>query len=172
MNTNDYTIRLERPEDYREVENLVRESFWNVYRPGCSEHYVIHVLRDDPAFVRELDFVMEQDGRLIGQDIFVRTAIHADDGKDIPIMTMGPMVSTGITRPSSALMIVRMNMFCPISSPSFSITKSRSFTKAGSSRSTWITKCSLQPGRYTFQNDSRTRFSTFLYSSFFSGRMI
>ena len=47
INTNDYTIRLEKEEDYRTVENLVRESFWNVYRPGCSEHYVIHVLRDD-----------------------------------------------------------------------------------------------------------------------------
>ena len=70
MNTNDYTIRSEKEEDYRDVENLVRESFWNVYRPGCSEHYVIHVLRDDPAFVKELDFVMEQDGRLIGQNIF------------------------------------------------------------------------------------------------------
>ena len=58
MNTNDYTIRLESKADYRSVENLVRESFWNVYRPGCSEHYVIHVLRDDPAFVKELDFVM------------------------------------------------------------------------------------------------------------------
>ena len=54
MNTNDYIIRLERTEDYREVESLVRESFWNVYRPGCSEHYVIHVLREDPAFVKEL----------------------------------------------------------------------------------------------------------------------
>ena len=62
MNTNDYTIRLERIKDYREVENLVRESFWNVYCPGCSEHYVIHVLRKDPAFVKELDFVMEQAG--------------------------------------------------------------------------------------------------------------
>ena len=62
-----YTIRLEEKKDYREVENLVRESFWNVYRPGCSEHYVIHVLRDDPAFVPELDYVMEQDGKLIGQ---------------------------------------------------------------------------------------------------------
>ena len=62
MNTNDYTIRSERIEDYREVENLVRESFWNVYRPGCSEHYVIHMLRKDPAFVKELDFVMEQAG--------------------------------------------------------------------------------------------------------------
>ena len=61
---NNYIIRLEKKEEYRAVENLVRESFWNVYRPGCSEHYVIHVLRDDPAFIKELDFVMEQDGSL------------------------------------------------------------------------------------------------------------
>ncbi len=94
MNTNDYTIRLEKPKDYREVENLVRESFWNVYRPGCSEHYVIHVLRDDPAFVRDLDLVMKQDGRLIGQNMFMRTIIEADDGRVIPILTMGPI---GIT---------------------------------------------------------------------------
>ncbi len=91
MNRNDYTIRFERPEDYREVENLVRESFWNVYHPGCSEHYVIHVLRNDPAFVKELDFVMEQDGRLIGQNMFMRTIIDADDGRVIPILTMGPI---------------------------------------------------------------------------------
>ena len=94
MNTNDYTIRLEKPEDYREVENLVREAFWNVYRPGCSEHYVIHVLRDDPAFVKELDFVMEQNGVLIGQNMFMRTLIEADDGRMIPVLTMGPI---GIT---------------------------------------------------------------------------
>jgi len=94
MNTNDYTIRLERAEDYREVENLVRESFWNVYRPGCSEHYVIHVLRDDPAFIKELDLVMEQDGRLIGQNMFMKTIIEADDGRTIPVLTMGPI---GIT---------------------------------------------------------------------------
>ena len=94
MNTNDYTIRLERIEDYRAVENLVRESFWNVYRPGCSEHFVIHVLRDDPAFVKELDFVMEQNGKLIGQNMFMRTVIEADDGRVIDVLTMGPI---GIT---------------------------------------------------------------------------
>jgi len=94
MNTNDYTIRLEKTDDYREVENLVRESFWNVYRPGCSEHFVIHVLRDDPAFVKELDFVMEQNGVLIGQNMFMRTVINADDGRVIPVLTMGPI---GIT---------------------------------------------------------------------------
>ena len=91
MNKNDYTIRLERSEEHRDVEALVREAFWNVYRPGCSEHYVIHVLRDDPAFVKELDFVMEQDGRLIGQNMFMKTVIQADDGRVIPVLTMGPI---------------------------------------------------------------------------------
>ncbi len=90
----DFIIRRETPNDYRPVEYLVRESFWNVYRPGCSEHYVIHVLRDDPAFIPELDFVMEQDGRLIGQNMFMRTVIDADDGRTVPVLTMGPICIT------------------------------------------------------------------------------
>ena len=94
MNKNDYTIRLENKKDYREVENLVRESFWNVYRPGCLEHYALKHLRNDPDFVPELDFVMEKDRKIIGQNIFVRTVIKADDGRDIPIMTMGPICIT------------------------------------------------------------------------------
>ena len=87
-------IRNEKREDHREVENLVRESFWNVYRPGCLEHYVIHKLRDDEAFIPELDFVMELDGKLIGQNMFMKANIKADDGRDIPIMTMGPICIT------------------------------------------------------------------------------
>ena len=58
MSKNDYLIRLERKEDYPVVENLIREAFWNVYRPGCMEHYLITRLREHPDFVRELDFVM------------------------------------------------------------------------------------------------------------------
>ena len=91
MNKNDCIIRLERKEEQREVENLVRESFWNVYRPGCLEHFVLNQLRNDAAFVKELDFVMEKDGKLIGQNIFMRAVIKADDGRDIPIMAMGPI---------------------------------------------------------------------------------
>ena len=91
MNKIDYIIRLERKEEYREVENLVREAFWNVYRPGCLEHYVLNQLRNDPDFVHELDFVLEKDGKIIGQNMFVRARISADNGKDIPIMTMGPI---------------------------------------------------------------------------------
>lgn len=94
MNGNDITISLERKEERREVENLVRESFWNVYRPGCLEHYVLHVLREDPAFVPELNFVMKKDGKLIGQNMFMRAVINSDDGRAVPIMTMGPICIT------------------------------------------------------------------------------
>ena len=66
MKQNDYSLRLEAEADYRETEALVRESFWNVYRPGCTEHYILHVLRDDSAYLPELALVMEKDGRLIG----------------------------------------------------------------------------------------------------------
>ena len=95
MNTSNIVIRLEKKEEYREVENMVRESFWNVYRPGCLEHYVLNQLRNDPAFVPELDFVMclstQENERLIGQNMFMRANIKADDGRTIPIMAMGPI---------------------------------------------------------------------------------
>ena len=91
MNKNDYIIRSERKEEHREVENLVRESFWNVYRPGCLEHYVLNQLRNDDAFIPELDFVMEKDGKIIGQNMFMNAVIQADDGRYIPIVTMGPI---------------------------------------------------------------------------------
>ena len=79
-------IRTEKEKEYREVENLVRESFWNVYRPGCLEHYVLHQLRKDAAFVPELDFVMEMGEQIIGQNMFMKAEIQADDGRKIPIM--------------------------------------------------------------------------------------
>ena len=90
MNKN-IVIRLEKKEEHREVENLVRESFWNVYRPGCLEHFVLHELRNDADFVPQLDLVMLLDGRIIGQNVFVRAAIKSDSGEDLPIMTMGPI---------------------------------------------------------------------------------
>lgn len=86
-----YTIRLETERDHHAAESLTREAFWNVYRPGCLEHYVLHTFRDNPAFVPELDFVMELDGQLIGHVMYVRSEIHGDDGRVIPIMTFGPI---------------------------------------------------------------------------------
>ena len=91
MTDNNIIIRNETKEDYKKVENLTREAFWNVYRPGCSEHYVLHSYRSDPAFVPELDFVMELSGELIGQVIYVRSEIECADGRKLPIMTFGPI---------------------------------------------------------------------------------
>ena len=91
MKQDNIIIRRETPEDYDAVEHLTREAFWNVYRPGCTEHYVVHVLRQDPDFVPELDLVMERDGELIGHVLYMRAKIVADDGREIPMMTFGPI---------------------------------------------------------------------------------
>ena len=89
MKLDDLIIRPETPADHDAVEHLTREAFWNVYRPGCLEHFVVHVLRRDPAFVPELDLVMERDGQLIGHVLYMRAGITADDGREDPVMTFG-----------------------------------------------------------------------------------
>ena len=85
------TIRLEKPEDYRAVEDLTREAFWNVYRPGCTEHYVLHCYRDNPDFIPDLDFVMEEDGRLIGHVMFSKAELVLNDGSRRQSWTFGPI---------------------------------------------------------------------------------
>ena len=84
-------IRLETPADYRAVEELTRESFWNVYRPGCTEHFVLNQYRSNPDFIPELDFVMEEDGRLIGHVMFSKASLQLPDGTSKPSWTFGPI---------------------------------------------------------------------------------
>ena len=84
-------IRLEQPGDWRVVEELTRESFWNVYRPGCQEHFVLNQYRSNPAFIPELDFVMEEDGRIIGHVMFSKAEILLADGTRFPSWTFGPI---------------------------------------------------------------------------------
>ena len=84
-------IRLEQPQDYREVENLTREAFWNIYRPGCTEHYVLNQYRSNPDFIPELDLVMEHDGIIIGHIMFSKAKITLDNGTDYPSWTFGPI---------------------------------------------------------------------------------
>ena len=91
-------IRLEQPKDYREVENLTREAFWNVYRPGCTEHYVLNQYRTNPDFIPELDLVMEEGdgeyqspGKIIGHVMFSKAEIILDDGTNFPSWTFGPI---------------------------------------------------------------------------------
>lgn len=91
MNKNDYIIRLETEDDYREVENLAREAFWNLSVPGCYEHYFIHVMRSHEAFIRELDFVLEADGKIIGNIMYTKAKLIDENGTEKPILTMRPI---------------------------------------------------------------------------------
>ncbi len=90
-NKKDMTIRLEEKKDWREVENLTREAFWNVYKPGCLEHYVLNRYRSNPDFIPELDYVMEEDGKIIGHVMFSKAEIVLDDGTKFPSWTFGPI---------------------------------------------------------------------------------
>lgn len=91
-----FTIRVEEQRDFKTVENLTRESFWNVYRPGCTEHYVLHCFRDNPDFIPALSLVMEKDGQIIGHVMFSKAELEVEkDGKPtgekFPIATFGPI---------------------------------------------------------------------------------
>lgn len=111
MQKPDLTIRREVPADYAAAEHLTREAFWNVYRPGCTEHYVLHQLRSDPAFVPELDLVLERDGQLIGHIMYMRAVIRTDRGETVPIMTFGPIsIRPGLQRHGYGKMLLEHSM--------------------------------------------------------------
>lgn len=84
-------IRLEERTDFKQVEYLIREAFWNVYRPGCYEHYIVHNLRYDSSFVRQLDYVLEVDNRIIGHISYSRNELTTDDDKTVDVVTLGPV---------------------------------------------------------------------------------
>ena len=87
----DIQIRLEQPADYREAEQVTREAFWNYYSPGCTEHYLLHVMRNSPNFLPELDFVAVADGHIIGSVVFLKSFILGDDGNRYEVLSMGPI---------------------------------------------------------------------------------
>ena len=84
-------IRTETSDDYAIVENLTREAFWNVYRPGCVEHYVLHCLRSLPEFIPQLSLVAEAEGLILGHIMYSRASITCDDGSCLPIVIFGPL---------------------------------------------------------------------------------
>lgn len=91
MNTNDYIIRRENENDHFEVENLIREAFWNQYKPGCNEHYFAHILRAHPDFVPELDYVAELDGKLVASIMYEKARLTDENGNVKEIVTPGPI---------------------------------------------------------------------------------
>lgn len=83
-------IRLEEEKDYLKVENLVRDSFWNIYRPGAYEHYIVHMLRDDASFIKSLAYVIEDDSRIIGH-INYSTGRISYEGSSEDAVILGPI---------------------------------------------------------------------------------
>ncbi len=86
-------LRTEHPSDYRETELLTREAFWNRYAPGCTEHYLLHIMRQSPDFVRKLDFVAVTEGRIVGNVVYLKSHIEADDGNRYEVLSLGPTPS-------------------------------------------------------------------------------
>ena len=85
------TIRLERKEDYRAVEELTREAFFNVYKPGADEHYFVHKMREHPDFIPELAFVLEKDGKIIGNIMYTKAYLEDESGERKEILSFGPI---------------------------------------------------------------------------------
>ena len=79
---NNLTIRLETEKDYRAVEELTREAFWNVYKPGADEHYFVHTMRSHPDFIPELAFVLEKDGEIVGNIMYTKAWLEDEFGED------------------------------------------------------------------------------------------
>lgn len=84
-------IRNESESDYREVEELTREAFWNLHSPGCNEHYLLHVIRQHEDYIPELDFVAEIDGNIVGNIIYTKAKLVDETGYEKDILTFGPL---------------------------------------------------------------------------------
>ncbi|WP_040195854.1 GNAT family N-acetyltransferase [Candidatus Soleaferrea massiliensis] len=87
----DIQLRLEQPADYRKTETVTREAFWNHFSPGCNEHYLLHIMRGNPAFLPQLDVVAVHDGRIVGNIAYMKAVIHGDDGKTYEVLSLGPI---------------------------------------------------------------------------------
>lgn len=84
-------IRNETEKDFREVEELTREAFWNLYFPGCNEHYLVHQIRNHPDFIKELDFVAEYNGKIVGNIMYTKAWLINENGQEIEIISFGPL---------------------------------------------------------------------------------
>ena len=84
-------IRNEEKSDYRTVEEITRKAFYNLYIPGCAEHYLVHIMRSHKDFLPELDFVIELDGRVIGNVMYTKARLVGETGEEKEILTFGPV---------------------------------------------------------------------------------
>ena len=81
---------MEEKDDYLEVEKMVRDSFWNIYRPGAFEHFIVHQLRDDESFIRNLAYVIEEDGKIIAHICYSTGYLQFENKKEDAVV-LGPV---------------------------------------------------------------------------------
>ena len=84
-------IRNEKKEDWELVERITRQAFYNLYVPGCVEHYLVHIMREHEDFIPELDFVLELDGQVIGNIMYTKAKLTDENGTEKEILTFGPV---------------------------------------------------------------------------------
>lgn len=84
-------IRNEKKEDWEVVETLTRQAFYNIYVPGCGEHYLVHIMREHEDFIPELDFVLELNGDVIGNIMYTKAKLIDENGISKNILTFGPV---------------------------------------------------------------------------------
>ena len=84
-------IRNEEKTDYRKVEEITRKAFYNLYVPGCTEHYLVHIMRQHEDFLPELDFVIEKDDEVIGNIMYTKARLVDEKGEEKEILTFGPV---------------------------------------------------------------------------------
>lgn len=84
------SIRLEEENDFKNVENMTREAFWDLYKPGCDEHLVLHKIRKVPAFVKELDYVACDKETIVGNIIYSKAKVVNEEKKEFEVLCMGP----------------------------------------------------------------------------------
>lgn len=87
----DISIRPENESDFRDVENMTREAFWDLYKPGCDEHLILHNMRSSPDFVKELDFVACEGDRIVGNIVYSKAKVINDDNRESEVLCMGPI---------------------------------------------------------------------------------
>lgn len=100
-------IRNEKKEDYEVVEGITRRAFYNLYIPGCSEHYLIRLMRGHEDFISELDFVIEEDGKVIGNIMYTKARLVDENGNTKNIVTFGPVcIAPGYQRSGYGKMLI------------------------------------------------------------------
>ena len=84
-------IQQTTEKDFSITENLTREAFWNVYRPGCVEHLVLHNLRNSKSYINELDLVAVFENEIIGHMITTKAKVVDLQNKEHEVLCAGPL---------------------------------------------------------------------------------